>query len=67
MTTAEDILNAIKKLYDTTKEPLTLTYIHERLKKELKIDSFKIGRQLKILHQRGKIEFISDKIKPKSP
>lgn len=57
------VLNEIKKYYRG--EPLSLIYIHNRLREDLKITKPKIiGNFLRILHISGKIEFVGARIKP---
>lgn len=58
------VLNEIRKSYRMVGEPLSLTFIHERLKQRFKISSKQVGNFLKELHKSYRIEFIGDRVKP---
>lgn len=58
------VLNEIRKYRRMVGNPLSLTFVHENLKKRFKISSRAVGGILRELHRTGRIEIIDSRINP---
>jgi len=64
MTDSFTVLQEIRKYYRIVGSPLSLIFIHERLRKRLKLKSKQIGGYLRELHKMGRIKFVDNRIIP---